>query len=466
VKVTEINALRVAEAVNNREVSASSLIEEVIEHCKGLDNKVFSCLATEMALEQAAAVDRKIKSGFNLPLAGVPLVIADDFSFRGMPLALASSALQNYHPPLNAASVEKIVGAGAVVVGKTAVGDMGLDTVAGKSEGGTFFKELLYKVRSGAAIAASCGCILSLENDSSGMTRQSASRCGIFSLRPTPGRVSRYGLNLRSGSFDYPGFVATHLDDLAVLLQASTGYDERDIMTAVNSIQRDKYIHNSNPKEITIGFCSSLTGFLDEEPAAAYEKMYLHCRENGFKTVDLTLDILPEALRAFYVVAFAETSSTLSRFDGIRFGMAVDSDDLEEYYFKTRRLTFGDEACRRSIFGTYLLSENSYERYYKKAINILNRTRQVFAEVLDQCDLLLFPLFKSVSPPDHLNFIQSYEEDIFTAPVNMAGLPSLAFPGGVQLITEPFGEEKLLALGEYFKTAAEETTRESKEGEV
>ena len=467
-KATELNALKAAEAINNQEVSATSFVEEIIDYCKELDNKkkIFSHLADEKALEQAAAVDQKVQGGFNLPLAGVPLVIADNYAFKGMPAAIASRTLQNYHPPFSAAAVEKLTGAGAVVIGKTIVGDMGLDTVAEKDKEGSLFKAPLYLAKGGAAAAAAGGCILYLESDSSGITRQTASRNGVFGLRPTPGRVSRFGLNLCCGSFDYPGFAAAHLGDLAVLLQASTGYDERDVMTAANRIQRDKFVYDNNPSRLKIGFFPSYLDFLDAEVADTYEKMHLLCRKIGFKTVDLKLGILQESLRAFYVISYAETSSTLSRFDGIRFGSAAESDDLEEYYFKTRRLTFGSEACRRSIIGTYLLSDENYGRYYKKALKVLNNTRRLFAEMLDKCDLLLMPLYKSASPIAGADFIQTYEENCLTAPVNMAGLPSLAFPGGFQVIAEPFGEEKLLALAENLSIVEEVTGSNSEKGEV
>ena len=445
-KLTESGALKIAEAVNNQEETACAVLKEANRHLqeKEAEHKIFSCLAGEAALEQAAAVDQKIKEGFSLPLAGAPLVISDDYAYQGLPLSLNSEALKNYYPPFSATVLEKLTGAGAVVVGKTQAGDMGLDWVSKEEAARSFFTAPLQLARSGAAAAAQ-SFFLVLEKDSGGISRQAAAKNKVYSLRPTPGRVSRFGLSLNSPSFDYPAFLAADLSALKVFFKTAAGYDERDSMSALSLTVSDQSAATGDQKAPVIGYSSALYTLLEQEVAAVYEEGLNQCQNNNLKTKDLPLGDITTALQAFYVIAFCETSSNLNRFDGIRFGVAAESDNLDDYYFNTRRLTFGAEACRRSIFGTYLLSGDNYQRYYLQALKVVNHTRAYFAELFKKCDLLLLPLFKSFQPPPESDFIAHYEEEIFTAPINLAGLPSLALPRGLQLAASPFGEENIFA---------------------
>lgn len=447
-KITGLSALKIAKAVNNDEISALDLIKEATDYLKDFDQdrNVFAHLAPAEAEEQAALVDQKISSGLSLPLAGVPLVADDSFAFKKMPASFSSGALKNYHPPFSAAAMEKLMGAGMVVVGKTKTGDMGLDLKEEAEPEGHFFSGALQAVK-GSASATSAGFLMALTSDASGVSRQEAARFNVYGLRPTPGRVSRFGLSLSCPSFDYPGFAAARLSDLAVLLQAASGFDERDLMTNINLAPREKIDDCGVPEKTVIGFSSSLFSLLEPKMRQVYEKRIALLEEEGFEVIDLPLNILPQALRAYYVIALAEASSNLSRFDGIRFGLAAEADDLEEYYFKTRRLTFGAEACRRVLFGTFVLSGAGFERYYQKALKVASLTRQTFGALFERCTFMLLPLFCSSSSPQEADFIEVYEENIFTAPVNMTGLPVLSLPEGLQLLAPPFRDEGLLALG-------------------
>ncbi len=452
-KVTELNVLKAAEAVNNKEITAGRLTESILEQCRSLDHGLhaYAFLSADQALEQAEAVDKKINGGFNLPLAGVALAMGDNYAYRNMPCTFGSPAFTDYYPPFSAAAAEKLAGAGAVVIGKSAVCDFGLG-VAGLDQKPVLnplnFDELA--VNSGACAVASGQSLLALESDSSGTARQGAARCGVFGLRPTPGRVSRYGLSLCSGSFDYPALIAADLTGLGIAFQAATGYDERDVLTAINLEPPAKPVYVTEPAKIKLGFAPGLCKHLEPGMAQLYNRFYKHCEEEGFQSIELNLDFLPESLRAFYIVAYAEASSTLARFDGIRYGKAVEAADLEDLYLKSRTVTFGAETCRRSVFGTYLLSKGHFDDYYCKALSIKEYNRNKYCELLSECDLLVLPLYPSSSAPvaAEPDFIKSYEEDLFTAPVSMAGMPSISLPGGIQLVGAPFGDEKLLALGE------------------
>jgi aspartyl-tRNA(Asn)/glutamyl-tRNA(Gln) amidotransferase subunit A len=297
-------------------------------------------------------------------------------------------------------------------------------------------------------------CLLVLESDSGGALRQGASHCGVFGLRPTPGRVSRYGLNLSSGSFVRPAIAAAASVDMGIALQVLSGYDEKDVLTSVCRESHGNIWPEKNPANITIAFPEEVAALAGHETIEKQKIFRAMASERGFNTVDCSLKMLPEALRAYYVIAYAETSSSFARYDGIRFGQAAEAGDLEELYTKTRRLTFGPEARRRSVFGTYLLSKGGFETYYRQALKVWAMVKQDFDKVFTGCDLLALPAVKN--PPrlagSTFDFLELYEDDLFSAPVSMAGLASVCLPvgfesgvpAGIQLAGRPFSDEVLV----------------------
>lgn len=437
-KLTELTALETAEAVNAGEISARRLVETILDFCRNLqgEKKLFASLAESSALEQADLVDQKIKNGFSLPLAGVPLVAGDDFAYSKGPTSLGSPAFKDYTAPFSAAAVEKLNGAGAVLIGKSAIGDLGLE------ENGPA------RSRS-AKITGLCRPVLSLESDCSGAARLGAAAEKVYCLRPTPGRVSRFGLHLRCGSFDQPALIAGTLTGLGVAFQAAAGYDQRDVLTSLNREQRAAQTDDSSPIEKNVvAYCPALLELLNPGEAKTLELIRERLAGCGCTTMEVSLDYLEPALRAFYVIALAETSSTLSRFDGIRFGSAAEANNLEELYFNSRRLIFGEEARRRTIFGTYLLSQGNFDHYYLKALKVWNLFRDEFTRIFTRADFLLLPLTGSgVSNGEQADFLQTYEDYRFTAPLAMTGQPVLSLATNGQLVGQAFSDEKLLSLG-------------------
>lgn len=455
----ELTAHRAAEAVNNKEISACHLIETILEHSERVNEKLntFTCFAGEEALKKAAAVDQQVKNGFSLPLAGVPLAVKDDYCYSALPTGFGSSAFKGHITPYSASAVEKLIGAGAVVIGKTNIDDMGIGASTSTSPDGPShnpWNQDKLAGSAGAAAVAAGQCMLALESDSGGALRQGASNCGVFGLRPTPGRVSRYGLNLFSGSFGRPAIAAAAAVDLGIALRVLSGYDEKDVLTSVCREPQEKSWPDKVPDKITIAFPEEISDLAESETTEQLKLFHSAVSAKGFSAVECSLKMLPEALRAYYVIAYAEASSSFARYDGIRFGCAADAGDLEELYSKTRRLTFGLEAQRRSVFGTYLLSKGNFETYYRQALKIWAIAKQEFDRVFNSCDLLALPVVKTSPRPvgSTYDFLELCEDDLFTAPVSMAGLASTSLPfslesgmpAGIQLAGRPFSDEILI----------------------
>jgi aspartyl-tRNA(Asn)/glutamyl-tRNA(Gln) amidotransferase subunit A len=460
VDLTTMSAGCLADAVNKGELKARDLVEKVLGKIEALNCKfnIFSSLAGEEALEQAVAIDNKVKSGICLPLAGVPLVIKDDIMYKALPTSLGSKQFKKFIAPYSAAAVEKIAAAGAVIMGKTNIDNMGIgSTTLNSPLGPTLNPRFPARVAgsAGAAALAAGICSLALESDSGGALRHGASNCGVFGLLPSAGMVSRHGLAMHSGSFGRVGLAALFMEDLPVALKIISGYDLRDVATVAfnnHDLSQEKdYEANS----LKIGFPSAVFNLLDQPILKIFQEVLGKLKNADLKTVELDLKHLPEALRAYQVIAAAEASSTLSRFDGIRYGEAVAAEELEELYFKTRKATFSKETIRRSIFGTYFLSKSGYNRYYSKALQVWKMVREELESAFKSCDLLLMPAVGKLPPlpGEKLSITDYYENDLFTAPASMGGNPVICIPAGslgevpigIQLIAPYMGDLFLLS---------------------
>lgn len=458
-ELEKLTACQTAEAVNRREISAYQLIEKTLARCNDLNSKlnIFVSIAEREALEQAEAVDKKVLNGQKLPLAGVPVAVKDDFCYTALPTTFGSPAFEKFRPPFNAAAVEKFLDAGAIVIGKTNLDGMSMgSTTASSPIGPTRNPWAVDRVAGSAgaaAVVAGMG-LISLESDSGGALRQGASHCGAIGLRPTTGRISRYGLNTFSSSFGQAGITASSTGDILAALEVISGFDNRDSSTALcNQIPVEgESIPQAGAR--IIGYPEALIKDLDSGQREVLEQAREDIKAKGFQLVDLSLDFLSEALRAYYVIACAESSSNLSRYDGIRFGQAASAGNLEELYYKSRSLAFGQEAKRRSIFGTFLLSKGNFDLYYCQALKVWQLVRQKFTAAFDQCDMLFLPVVRTLPHPveEQVDFCQLYDEDLYCAPVSLAGLPSLCFPVGkvnrlplgLQLVGRPFSEKMLI----------------------
>ena len=465
----ELHTLTIHEAhenLKNRVFSARELTQALLKRIEALEPKVkaYITVTLEQALKEADQADKMIAAGDITPLTGIPLAIKDVLCTEGITTTCGSKILSNFIPVYDATVVRKLKTAGAITLGKANMDEfaMGSSTensffgpsrnpwdinaIPGGSSGG-----------SAAAVAAD-ECIASLGTDTGGSIRQPASCCGVVGLKPTYGRVSRFGLIAFGSSLDQVGPLTKDVRDAALLMNFLAGYDPQD-STSVNSEVPDYTTFlKSDLKGITIGVAREyfIEG-IDPEVEKAVKEALAILQIQGAKTVDVALPHTEYALPVYYLIAPAEASSNLARFDGVKYGFrAENAENLIAMYKKTRSEGFGAEVKRRIMLGTYALSAGYYDAYYGKASQVRTLIRQDFEEAFKKCDVIVTPTaptpaFKIREKAD--DPLQMYLSDIFTIPVNLAGIAGISLPCGftgkglpigLQVISGPFEEGKVL----------------------
>jgi aspartyl-tRNA(Asn)/glutamyl-tRNA(Gln) amidotransferase subunit A len=462
------------------DVSATDVCRALFDRIEALNGKLRAYLevADERALARAAEIDHKRKEMADLPLLGVPVAIKDNISTRGIRTTAGSRTLEKYVPVYDATAIEKLEAAGAIVLGKTncdefAMGSStehsafgpthnpwGLDRIPGGSSGG-----------SAAAVAARLAPV-GLGSDTGGSIRQPASLCGVIGLKPTYGRISRYGLIAFGSSLDQIGPITRSVDDAALLLQVMAGRDPRDATSSPEPVPDLVKAMKEAPgglKDVRIGVPRRLLAQgLDPAVEGALHDMLEVLQDQGATLVDVELPHAGSAIPVYYLVATAEASSNLARYDGIRYtqrARLAPGDDLTAMYQKTRDQGFGDEVKRRIMLGTYVLSAGYYDAYYLKAQQVRTLIRRDFERAFTAVDAVIMP----TSPIPAWKFgersdnpLQMYLLDIFTVSANLAGLPGISVPAGftadklpigIQLIGRAFDEEGLLKIAQAHEKA-------------
>ena len=467
----------IAAALRAKRVSAVELATESLARIEAGNGRINAFVTTcrDSALQAAAEADARIAAGTAGPLTGIPLAHKDVFCTEGVLTTCGSKMLANFVSPYDAHVVTLLKQAGAVMVGKTNMDEfaMGssnenshsgparnpwnLDCVPGGSSGG-----------SAAAIAARMVPIAT-GTDTGGSVRQPASFCGVTGIKPTYGTVSRYGMIAYASSLDQGGAFARTAEDCALLLSAMTGHDPRDS----TSLERNAEDYSRDLDKPLAGLRIGLpkeffADGMDDDVRAAVEAALAEYRKLGATTVEVSLPNARLAIPAYYVIAPAEASSNLSRFDGVRYGhRAAEYTDLNDMYCKSRAQGFGAEVKRRILVGTYVLSHGYYDAYYIKAQKLRRLIANDFAAAFQQCDVIAGPtapttayaLGAKTDDP-----VQMYLGDIYTVAVNLAGLPGLSHPAGfgksglpvgLQLIGNYFGEARLLGVAHQFQQATD-----------
>jgi aspartyl-tRNA(Asn)/glutamyl-tRNA(Gln) amidotransferase subunit A len=420
------------------------------------------------ALETAARVDRQRQAGEDPgPLAGIPLAIKDVLCVRGGRTTCGSGILANYVAPYDATAVARVRDAGAVFLGKTNMDEFAMGSSTENSHFGPTRNPIdLERVPGGssggsAAAVAAREATLALGSDTGGSVRQPAGYCGVVGLKPTYGRVSRYGLVAFASSLDQVGPVTRDVEDAALLLGVVAGHDPRDATSVDRQVPDYRAKLNEGVEGLRVGLAREFfADGLDAEIRAATEGAAEHLREAGAELLDVSLPVAgnPDyCVGCYYVIAMAEASANLSRFDGVKYGhRTADAEDLQQMYHRTRSEGFGVEVKRRIMLGTYVLSAGYYDAFYRKAQQVRTLIRQDFESTFKMCDLLLSPvapttafrLGDQVDDP-----LTMYLNDIYTVSVNLAGNPGISVPVakaanglpiGAQLLARPFEEEVLL----------------------
>ncbi|MFP3158368.1 MAG: Asp-tRNA(Asn)/Glu-tRNA(Gln) amidotransferase subunit GatA [Hydrogenobaculum sp.] len=414
----------------------------------------------DQAYETAKALDKQTPKG---KLFGIPIAIKDNINVDGFPTTCSSKMLQNYISVYDATVIKKLKQEGAIIVGKTNMDEFAMGS---STEYSAFFQtknpwniEYVPGGSSGGS-ASSVGANmvpLSLGSDTGGSIRQPASFCGVIGLKPTYGRVSRYGLVAFASSLDQIGPFGRYTKDVALLLEVISGYDPKDSTSA--NVEVPSFSKNLKPRtELCVGIPKEFMAYkIDKELEESFKNFVKFLEDNKATIKEISLPHVEYAIPVYYIIAPAEASSNLARFDGVRYGYrAKDFQDIFELYAKTRDEGFGPEVKRRIMLGTYVLSSGYYEAYYGKAIAVKNLIKREFQQALKDVDVIISPT--SPTPPfkfgEKLNDpISMYLSDIFTVSVNLAELPAISIPSGftkdglpigVQIIGRAFDEQTLL----------------------
>ena len=473
----EYKAFELAQMLTDKQISSSELVSAYINRINTVDKKLnaFITKCFDDALEQARIIDQKRVSGADLPLiAGIPIGIKDNISVKGLKMTCGSKMLENYVAPYDAAVIEKLRQSGGIMLGKLNMDEFAM----GSSNQTSYFgacrdpydtSKVSGGSSGGCAAAVSAGeAAYALGSDTGGSIRQPSAFCGTVGFKPTYGTVSRYGLTAFASSFDQIGTVCKCVKDTAMLFDVISGKDHRDSTSVdkkyncYNSLCSDAYcLKIGVPRELFESV--SHPDIID-----SFNRSVNLFKDTGAQIIDISIENTKLALASYYVISSAEASSNLGRFDGVRFGYrAKDCKDINDIFIRSRTQGFGDECKRRIMLGTFVLSAGFYDDYYKKALAAAKMITKRLDSLFEQVDIIALPTSPETafSVGDKLDDpVKMYQSDIFTVFANIAGIPAISVPCGVdknglpiglQLMSKRFDEQVLLNAAYAFESAFE-----------
>jgi len=476
--LNELTIKNFHEGLKNKKFKALEIVQAFLNHIKERDKKInaYLFLDEESAIKQAEIVDLKIAQGEEIDiLAGVPLAIKDNILIKDLPCTAGSKILENYIASYDATVIKKLKEKNAIFLGKTNLDEFAMGSSTENSAFGPtknpYDLERVPGGSSGGSAVAVAGhmAIASLGSDTGGSIRQPASFCGLVGLKPTYGAVSRFGLIAMASSLDQIGPITKTVEDSAIIFEAISGKDEFDATSVELPQNFKKEILNPDfnyIKNLTIGIPKEyFVGGLDKDTENGLDLALKNLKSLGLKFKEISLPHTKYALSCYYIIMPAEVSSNLARFDGIRYARTYEEKSLLEIYFKNKSL-FGPETKRRIILGTFVLSSGYYDAYYKKAQQVRALIIEDFKKAFKEVDVIFAPTSPTVAfkigekTSDPLSM---YLSDIFTIPVNLAGIPAISIPVknyhqaqnelpvGFQLITRHFEEKNILGLGRFYE---------------
>ncbi len=466
--IMSLTAVELGKKIKSGEIGVAEAARAALEETQrreGQINSYVTVLDDKTILARAEEVQKQIDSGeLDSPLAGVPTAIKDNMCTKGILTTCSSKILENFVPSYSAEAVRNLEKAGAVIIGKTNMDEFAMGSTTETSAYGITRNPHNTEHVPGGSSGGSCAavaaweCSYSLGSDTGGSIRQPSSFCGVTGIKPTYGTVSRYGLIAYGSSLDQIGPIAKDVTDCATILEAISSYDKKDS----TSIQREDLDFTSalvaDVKGMRIGIPRDYFGDgLDPQVKAAIEKAAGVLEENGALLEEFDLSLVEYAIPAYYVIASAEASSNLSRFDGVKYGYRTgDYEGLHNMYKKTRSEGFGPEVKRRIMLGSFVLSSGYYDAYYLKALRTKTLIKKAFDQAFERYDMILAPAAPTTAPKIGESLsdpIKMYLGDIYTISVNLAGLPGISLPCGkddkglpigMQLIGDCFQEKKII----------------------
>ena len=460
------------EKIKNREISLKENVSYFLNEIeKNKHLNAFNFVFPDFAIEQAVNVEAKIKSGKHGKLAGLVLAVKDVLAIKDKPLTCSSNILKDFTSLYNATSIQRLIDEDVIIIGKTNCDEFAM----GSSNENSAFGSVLNPVDTsrvpggssgGSAAAVAAGlCDVALGTDTGGSIRQPASFCGIYGMKPTYGRVSRYGLTAYASSFDSIGALANNSEDIAAVIEVMAGWDACD--STCSNIPVPELSKNLllNGKKLKLGFAKEYFGEgISPEVKSAIENVMEKLKSNGFEIEEISLPHSEYTIATYYILTTAEASSNLARYDGARYGYrSENSSSLLEMYKSSRSEAFGSEVKRRIMLGTYVLSAGYYDAYYRKAQKVRRFIKNDFDEAFKKVDIILTPT--SPSPAFKIGEktsdpLEMYLMDIYTTSTNLAGIPGISVPVaksseglpiGMQLLANQFNEVDLLKMSYYIQ---------------
>lgn len=466
--ISDMTLCELSEALENKKISsveATKACLNRIAETERLNNFITLC---DGALAQAERCDEMRNRGkARGALLGVPVAVKDNISTEGVRTTCASRFLDNYIPPFDATVVKKLKDAGAVIVGKTNMDEFAMGSTNENSAFGCV-RNVRDETRvPGGSSGGSANCVAAkqvfgaLGSDTGGSIRQPASYCGVVGLKPTYSAVSRYGLVAFASSLDQIGTLTKTCADAFEMLKVIVGRDKLDSTSADYSIDGAL---GDGVKGMTVGVPDEFLSGADDGVAKRLDEAVRYLEKGGAQIKRVSIKAFDAALATYYVISSAEASSNLARFDGVKYGRRADKyNDISELYRRSRTEFFGAEVKRRIMLGNYVLSSGYYDAYYLRASKLRTEIKREFDEVLGGCDALISPTAPTVAPHigEQSDPSKTYMSDIYTVPVNIAGLPAVSvpfgtsdgMPVGVQLIGKAFAERTVLSIGKYLEGA-------------
>jgi aspartyl-tRNA(Asn)/glutamyl-tRNA(Gln) amidotransferase subunit A len=474
-----LNQLSISELtarLAQRETSARAIVQACLDRIQRVDGHIHAFLSYDIAdaLAQADAADKALTGGIThgqKPLLGMPIAVKNVIAVKGQSLNCGSKILEKFISPYDATVIEKLKAAGAIIFGRTNMDEFAMGSSTENSAFGVTHNPWdLTRIPGGssggsAAAVASDECIAALGSDTGGSIRQPAALCGRVGLKPSYGRVSRYGLVAFASSLDQIGCFGKQVRDAATILEVIAGVDQRDSTSAPQPVPHYPKALNGEIKGLRIGLVRKyMVGGVDAELKQAVEAAIQQLSRLGAEVVEISLPHAEYAIATYYIIATAEASANLARFDGVRYGLRVDGADPVELYCKTRGAGFGAEVKRRIILGTYVLSSGYYDAYYLRAQKVRTLIRNDFLKAFEKVDAIVTPTsptpaFKIGEKAD--DPLQMYLSDIFTITANLAGICGVSIPCGftaspklpigLQLLGKPFGEETILKIAHAYE---------------
>ena len=463
----DLTALELGAAIKKGETTAVEAVECCFARMKEMEPEVhaFINLDEERAMDQAKKVQKEIEEGkLAGPLAGVPVAVKDNICTKGLATTCGSRMLEHFVPPYDAFAARKLKEAGMVILGKANMDEFAMGSTTETSWYGVTRNPRNTQHVPGGSSGGSCAavaageCFAALGSDTGGSIRQPSSFCGVTGIKPTYGTVSRQGLVAYGSSLDQIGPIGKDVADCAALLQVIAGHDPADS----TSLEREPWDFSESLKGdgagLRVGLPRDYFGEgLDEDVRRAVLQVAENLKEQGAAVEEFDLGLVPYAIPAYYVIASAEASSNLSRFDGVKYGFRAEgAEGLHDMYKKTRSQGFGPEVKRRIMLGSFVLSSGYYDAYYLKALRTKALIKQAFDKAFERFDVILAPAAPTTAPrlgESLQDPLKMYLGDIYTVSVNLAGLPAICLPCGadkeglpigVQMIADCFGEEKMI----------------------